>query len=79
VEQYPVPTEINVSLATADGEPETLVVLTFSTPIGENSYFLSIEAAQYVSGVMQEAATDASSGGIVAVKNQLIVPNTGQS
>lgn len=74
MERFPVPTEIDVTLATADGEPEALVVLIASTPIGENHYFLSAEGAKYIGEALARAATDAQDSGIVQIKNQLILP-----
>jgi hypothetical protein len=74
VERFPVPTEIDVTLATAEGDPETLVVLIVSTPVGESHYFLSAEGAKYIGEALTRAATDAQDGGIVPIKNQLILP-----
>lgn len=74
MERFPVPTEIDVTLATADGEPEALVVLIASTPVGENHYFLSAEGAKYIGEALTRAATDAQDSGIVQIKNQLILP-----
>jgi len=74
VERFPVPTEIDVTLATAEGDPETLVVLIVSTPVGESHYFLSAEGAKYIGEALTRAATDAQDGGIVPIKNQLIIP-----
>ncbi len=74
MERFPVPTEIDVTLATAEGDPETLVVLIVSTPVGESHYFLSAEGAKYIGEALTRAATDAQDGGIVPIKNQLILP-----
>lgn len=74
MERFPVPTEIDVTLATAEGDPETLVVLIVSTPVGESHYFLSAEGAKYIGEALTRAATDAQDGGIVPIKNQLIIP-----
>lgn len=77
MDRFPVPTEIDVTLATAEGEPEALVVLIVSTPIGESHYFLSAEGAKYIGEALTRAATDAQNSGIVPIKNQLIIPGAG--
>ena len=77
MERFPVPTEVDVTLATAEGDPNTLVVLTMTIPLGDSSYFLSSDGAKYIGEVLTRAATDAEGSGIVHVKNQLIVPGAG--